>query len=229
MADQVIVDKTKLTNLADKIRTKTYKTDKMTIDEMSSEVTEMLDIKKFIERTNYYDIQIPEGVTRIGLFAFYQWSLIATVRLSSTVTEIGIDAFYMSALSKLVIPIDSQLRTISFRAFYGTDLTSIELPTTVTTIAGRAFQRCTKLTSITIPSSVINIAYELFNGCTALVTINFAFHDTIPTLENVSAFTDVASGCQCILPDDLYDEWIASDVWKDVTTLTFIKASEVTA
>ncbi|MEG2065526.1 MAG: leucine-rich repeat domain-containing protein, partial [Clostridia bacterium] len=58
-------------------------------------------------------------------------------------------------------------------AFSGcTSLTSITIPSSVTSIGYRAFDGCTSLTSITIPSSVTSIGQCAFSGCTALINAN---------------------------------------------------------
>ena len=54
-----------------------------------------------------------------------------------------------------------------------TDLTSVTIPTSVTSIGGRAFEGCTSLTSVTIPASVTSIGHYAFFGCTALTTIYY--------------------------------------------------------
>lgn len=46
-----------------------------------------------------------------------------------------------------------------------TNLTSVSIPNSVTTIGSNAFYKCTALTSITIPNSVITIGYAAFQQC----------------------------------------------------------------
>lgn len=53
-----------------------------------------------------------------------------------------------------------------------TNLTSVSIPNSVTTIGSNAFYKCTALTSITIPNSVIIIDYAAFQQCTGLATIS---------------------------------------------------------
>jgi len=52
-----------------------------------------------------------------------------------------------------------------------TSLTSITIPSSVTSIGSDAFEGCTGLTSITIPSSVTSIGYSAFEGCTGLTSV----------------------------------------------------------
>ena len=52
------------------------------------------------------------------------------------------------------------------------NMTSITIPESVTSIGYSAFYNCTGLTSITIPNSVTSIGYWAFSGCSGLTSIN---------------------------------------------------------
>ena len=54
-----------------------------------------------------------------------------------------------------------------------TSLTSITIPSTVTSIGSGAFASCTSLTSITIPSSVTIISDGAFSGCSSLKSVYY--------------------------------------------------------
>ena len=49
-----------------------------------------------------------------------------------------------------------------------TNLTSITLPNSITSIGSSAFNGCTSLTNLTLPSSLTTIGNNAFNGCTSL-------------------------------------------------------------
>ncbi len=66
---------------------------------------------------------IPEGVTRIGFYAFQECSSLTSIEIPSSVTSIGDNAFYGCS-----------------------GLTGIEIPSGVTSIGDDAFYRCDKLT-----------------------------------------------------------------------------------
>lgn len=55
--------------------------------------------------------------------------------------------------------------------YYKTSLTSIIIPSSVTTIDNNAFSGCTSLTSVEIPSSVTSIGESAFSGCRSLRSI----------------------------------------------------------
>ncbi|MDE5840080.1 MAG: leucine-rich repeat domain-containing protein, partial [Muribaculaceae bacterium] len=79
------------------------------------------------------------------------------------------------ASGKLILPanpkdgdIEFTLTTISKLSFFRT-LTSIEIPTSVTSIDDQAFYKCSGLTSVVIPNSVSSIGSEAFSGCSGLI------------------------------------------------------------
>ena len=57
-------------------------------------------------------------------------------------------------------------------AFYGcSGLTSLTLPSGVTSIGNKAFRGCSRLTSLTIPSGVTSIGKRAFYGCSGLTSL----------------------------------------------------------
>ena len=52
-----------------------------------------------------------------------------------------------------------------------TNLTSVTIPDSVTSIGDWAFDDCTSLTSVTIPNSVTSIGGYAFDFCTSLTSV----------------------------------------------------------
>lgn len=87
-----------------------------------------------------------------------------SVYIGDNVISIGYSAFQACSCQSVTFSENSQLISIDNYAFYGCkSLTSITIPSGVTSIGGTAFQNCTSLTSITIPSSVTSIGNQAFN------------------------------------------------------------------
>ena len=81
---------------------------------------------------------------------------------------------------------------ISESAFEGcSDLQSVTIPSSVTSIGVWAFRWCNSLPSITIPSSVTSIGASAFEGCTSLTSI------TIPN-SVTSIGSGITSGCSSL-------------------------------
>ena len=88
-----------------------------------------------------------------------------------------------SIISRTVtsITIPSGVTSIGSHAFKNcTSLTSITIPSSVTSIGDGAFSGCTSLTSITIPSSVTSIGNNAFNGCDILLLDNYKSREGYP-------------------------------------------------
>lgn len=92
---------------------------------------------------------VPNGVKRIGNYAFQGRTELESVTLPESMEYIGEYAF--SACPKLK---------------------NINLPNTITEISGAAFQNCEVLESIILPENLKNIGFYAFDGCIALTEIN---------------------------------------------------------
>ena len=115
-------------------------------------------------------VTIPESVRTIGNYAYYEAYSIYTLELSDGLTSIGDYAFYDCRMNTLTIP--SSVTTIGESAFFrNTNLSSVTIQDGVTSIGSKAFGNCTYLRSITIPGSVTSIEKEIFTGSTNLNTV----------------------------------------------------------
>ncbi len=91
------------------------------------------------------------------------------------VTKIGENAFlnYYKSVDKLTsVVIPSSVTTIENNAFAScSNLTSIEIPPSVIEIGFGAFCGCVKLTNVTLPSSVKTLGRSSFSSCEQLTSI----------------------------------------------------------
>ena len=114
---------------------------------------------------------IPNSVTDIGNYAFYDCLSLTNVAILNSVTSIGDYAFYgCTGLTGITIP--NSVTNIEDGAFsYCGGLTNVAIPNSVTSIGDYAFAGCTGLTGITIPNSVTTIGYGTFDDCSGLTAI----------------------------------------------------------
>ena len=94
---------------------------------------------------------IADGVTSIGVYAFYECRSLTSVTILDSVTLIDDAAFYNCS-----------------------SLTSVTIPDSVTSIGSSAFEGCASLTSVTIPDSVTSIGWSAFKGCASLTDVYYA-------------------------------------------------------
>ena len=116
-------------------------------------------------------ITIPNGVTNIEQYAFNSCSSLASITIPNGVTSIGNFAFNScSSLTSITIP--NGVTNIEQYAFNScSSLASITIPNGVTSIGNSALSRCSSLTSITIPNGVTSIEQYAFDNCSSLSSI----------------------------------------------------------
>jgi len=174
----------------------------------------LLDGTKGIAGQAFYEggrltrVTIPNSVTNIREFAFFNCRSLTSVTIPNSVTDIGQQAFegtawfnnqpdglvYAGKVAykyKGTMPANTSIvlldgtKGIADIAFWGcTNLTSITIPNSVTSIGMGTFINCTSLASVTIPNSVTSIGGGTFNNCTSLTSI------TIPnSVTSIESYT----------------------------------------
>jgi len=172
-------------------------------------------------------ITIPSGVTSIGTYAFAVCYSLQSITIPSGVTSIEGNTFRTCAsLQSITIP--SGVTSIEGNTFNGCySLQSITIPSGVTSIEDNAFNNCASLQSITIPSGVTSIEDSTFFNCSGIGYYDFTSHSAIPTLSNRNAFNNISSDCKIVVPDNLYNDWIAVTNWSTYASY-IIKESDWT-
>ena len=172
-------------------------------------------------------VVIPNSVTSIGSYAFNYCYSLASVVIPNGVTSIGDSTFrYCYSLASVVIP--NGVTSTGGNAFGNCpSLTSIVIPNSVTSIGSYAFYQCYSLVSVVIQNGVTSIGSNAFNGCSSLAILDFRSHTSVPTLSNTNAFSSVASDLKIVVPNGLYNTWIAATNWSSTSVSKYIvKASE---
>ena len=181
-----VIDDTKLQNIAAAIQGKDSG-GTMTVDEMPTRIAAIPtgDEVLFSSDGRQYTrtVEIPDGVTTLGEYAFYRCTGLTKITFPDSLTTIGRDAWdgkgvFIGCTSLAEIDLKN-VTSIGKQAFYGcTGLTEIDFKNVIS-IGEGAFEKCTGLTGITLPDSLTTIKQNAFGGCTGLTNID---------LKNVTTF-----------------------------------------
>lgn len=144
-------------------------------------------------------ISLPDGLSHIGAYAFYDYNTESLV-IPRSVTSIGEYAFLRcQGLSSLTLP--DGLNSIGYGAFSGcSELRSLTLPDSLTSIRGSAFYDCSGLRSLVLPDGLTSIGYGAFSGCTGLRSLTLP--DSLTSIGDL-AFSLCTGLSSLTLPDGL--------------------------
>lgn len=152
-------------------------------------------------------VEMSPEITIIGVFAFSSCTSLKSITIPAAVTIIGAYVFEKcSSLESVKFEPNSKLESIDGECtFYlCSSLKEIELPEGLISIGNGAFESDISLTSIRIPSSVSSIGNKAFNGCSNLKDVMFA-----PNSQLSYIYSNTFAGCEALenltLPDNLID------------------------
>ena len=141
----------------------------------------------FMDCYRLTSLTLPAGITEIDYSAFYGCSGLTSLTLPAGITSIGDNAFWgCNGLKEVRFCINGNLDTYLTKGhpyiyvyscgikYYINDkeITSIEIPSNVTTLGDCVFQGCSGLTSLTLPAGITSIGDGAFAGCSGLTSLN---------------------------------------------------------
>lgn len=129
-------------------------------------------------------VTIPDSVTTIGKYAFYECKCLVSVDFSNNLESIGSGAFkYCESLTEIDLP--DSLKEIGKGTFYGCKLLEkVNYPKAVEKVGEGAFNKCDSLTEINFSKSLEKICEKAFCGCDSLT--NISLPDTSAYIEKNS-------------------------------------------
>ena len=142
-------------------------------------------IKYYLNDQEITTLEIPSGITSIGDGVFLSSNSLTNLTLSSKVTSIGESTFRnCSNLKDVRYYIYDDLATYIQKghpAFYvncgikyywnNQEITTLEIPSSVTSIGNNAFYGCNGLTSVDLPSSITKMGECVFYNCQNLSSV----------------------------------------------------------
>ena len=155
-------------------------------------------------------------VTKIGASAFSSRKL-SSITVPDTVTVIGEYAFFnCSSLTQITLP--DSITSIEEGAFYACDgLKNISIPSSVTNIGNSAFSSCTRLGKVTIPEGITSIAPSAFSYCKNLYSVTIP--DTVTSIGS-GAFGNCSALSNITLPSSVTS--IGSSAFSHTSITSFV-------
>ena len=158
-----------------------------------------------------------DGTTQLNIISNTYSNGIGIIVFNGDIGIIGNYAFFnCSALTSISIP--SSVTSIGESAFFNCSaLTSISIPGSVTSIGEYAFYGCSGLTSVSIPGSVTSIGNSAFNGCSNITTLIISM--TTPPSFTSCGFSNSTVYEHIYVPSNLVDTYKAADGWKTYASI----------
>ena len=92
-------------------------------------------------------------------------------------------------------------------------LRSITISSTVTRLKSSSFASCYSLAYIKMLGNINYIESNTFDSCYSACVYDFTKNTSVPTLSSTNAFYSIPSDCKIVVPNSLYDTWIAASNW----------------
>lgn len=154
--------------------------------------------KALIERSGT-TISLPDGLQKIGNYAFAGYNILESLELPASVWSIGGYSFYQDSVLKS-ITLDGVL-DIETNAFNGCSSLELDaLPSGVRSIGTSAFRDCVKLRLSEIPANVNSIQSYAFYNCEAITVSEL--HEGVAMIYN-NGFDGCTSLTSMTLPSTL--------------------------
>ena len=190
-------------------------------------------------------IELPNTITSIGEFAFWDCSNLNSLNIPENVSSIGIgiistadygwkplncvktvyynakhavgdhiywDTGLINVGSDCNVIIGENVEHIPNHFLWTSEIQSIHIPPSVTSIGEYAFRGCKGLTSITLPSGITSIGEGAFYNCTGINTV-VACMTTPPAI--VSSTFSFRTQATLYVPVGCLPNYVTADYWKE--------------
>lgn len=175
--------------------------------------------------TSLKRIALSDNISTVGSDAFKECYALEKIVITNQIYSIGSNAFkYCYPLKNINLPSNfSSLSTYMFSDCYS--LNYLILPNKVKIIPNYLCYSCYSLSKVVFLGDITQINYNAFYDCRGVSYYDFTNNTAIPTLSGTNAFQNIPTDCKIIVPDDLYDSWIAATNWSNFAN-NIVKESE---
>lgn len=226
----------KLSAIGDAIRSKTGKTDLLTLDQMATEINGITNIRPLVDGTiTEITAEDLNGATKIKPYAFYGCDYLTKITIPETVQDIYTHAFYgCDALTEINF---NATYVDDFANHYNCFLSAGQSGDGVTVNIGANVRRIpaylfgvgyptpsdnnyAKITSVTFAEGSVceYIGEYAFWYCLDVKYYDFSGCTVVPTLNDPNTFYGIPSTCEIRVPAAIYDDWIAANNWSGLAS-----------
>lgn len=171
------------------------------------------------ENDEYYEFEelvLPDSVTEVGNYQFYNFSSLKSVVIPNTVTRIGKNSFAgCSSLESITFPFVGEKAEEGSNNYFGYIFGALAyyqnsdfVPTTIkevvitnaTTIYENAFDSCSEITTIILPTTLETINNYAFSNCSSLLEMEIP--SSVTTI-GISAFSGCTSLTKVDFPENV--------------------------
>ena len=165
---------------------------------------------------------IPNSISDMGSSSIP--NVLSIISLPNTLTNIPSYMFNNSYLEKIYMP--SRCVDVTSYMFNGCqNLKEVILNKNTTSLNSSCFSNCVSLPYLFLPNKINYISSSAFENCYSMAYYDFSSHTAVPSLSSTNAFRNIPSDCKIIVPDSLYDTWIAATNWSNYASY-IIKESD---
>lgn len=224
-----------LSDIADAIREKTGKAGSINFSDFADEIESIQEAGKYVDALTDMISRSPQSAesaffftddcTKIGAHAFRGYDGSGyDCEIPDAITEIGLNAFDSAKMRRFRLMPSEQPLLYNY-ILYGAMITEyVEIGTQV--IQQYMCQFATVPTIIFHDTREIN--NQAFANCSATL-YDFRSATSVPNLKYQYAFNGIANGAKIVVPDSLYNDWIAATNWSASSIVGHIvKASDYT-
>lgn len=184
--------------------------------------------------SNSYNLKyvvLPYKLNSVANYSFEQTRSLMGVSIGreSTVTNMELKNYCFSGsnIPKIIIP--NQGAIINSSALRDcASLVKVVLANNMMTLKSNCFYNCYSLSTFIFSKRISTIEASSFSGCYGIALYDFRNVTAVPSLANSNAFSGIASDAQIVVPDDLYETWIAATNWSSLAS-KIIKESDFNA
>ena len=140
-------------------------------DEVDGLPIVMIAAKAFEDNRIVRSVQIPDSVTFIGNYAFWNCTTLERAKVGRGVSALNLGTFW-GCTSLVHADLPDTLTSLGDGVFRScTSLVSQDIPETIAELGDSCFRDCTALVSISLPAAIRTVMRNCFRGCSSLSTV----------------------------------------------------------